>query len=218
MVVGSTSRSVTTIKQAVNTRSRVTGRFIEQNIEITFKAGLHSFTTVGRDFSRSDVEFLLKRELFVAFDDDFFDSFILGVASATLEMINTLIPTVALDTSALRNAIINLFSTIKSSVRIRPSNAFVNVTLFDALIDFQVVWSTVFYSIYHELEQWKIEHGRTFYKDPTTGGTFPYSTEQFFIVFNRLSAEATNFFMISKGWDLSPISFPQTTVQTGVPF
>lgn len=212
----SSGRGISRIRTRVGTRSQVTGRFIEQNIEITFRAGKHVFKAVGRDFAKKDTEFFLKRELFAKFDQDFFDSFVQGLVMATQEMIAKLLPTVALDTGKLRNTIISLLENIKSSSRIRSATSFSRGTIFQAIINFNEVWATLFYSIYHEIEIWRAEHGRTFYKDPTTKGTAPYSVEQFVIEFNHLSAVFTNDNMIAKGWDLRPIVLPAETYQSAL--
>jgi hypothetical protein len=65
----------------------------------------------------------------------------------------------------------------------------------------------VSYSIYHEVIQWAIIHGRSFYKDPSTRGTFPYSKVIFINTFNDISVIETNKGMQAKGWDLKPIIF-----------
>lgn len=200
--MGTSSSGGPNITRRVRTRSRKTGRFIEQGITLELIAGQHIFTAPTTEFTTTKTTFELKRQLFAAFDADFFDSFVDGIFQASHHIINTILPTVAFKTGAMRNAIIDMLLNTKSSAIVRQENAFEKSSIFEAEIDFQIVWSTVDYSIWHELTQWIIEHGRNFYVEPTTEGTFPYSKQIFITVFNDVSVIQTNSLMKGKGWDL----------------
>ncbi len=200
--MGTTSSGGPRITRRVRTRSRQTGRFIEQGIALELIAGQHIFTAPSTEFTTTKTTFELKRQLFAAFDADFFISFVDGIFLASHHIINAILPTVALDTGAMRNAIIDMLLNTKSSAIVRQENAFEKSSIFEAEIDFQIVWSTVGYSIWHEVTQWVILHGRTFYKSPTTKGTFPYSKQIFINTFNDISVIETNGLMKAKGWDL----------------
>lgn len=200
--MGTGSAGGPSITRRVRTRSRKTGRFIEQGITLELIAGQHIFTAPSTDVTSTQTTFELKRQLFAAFDADFFISFVDGIFIAAHHIINTFLPTVAFDTGAMRNAIIDMLLNTRSSAIIRQENAFEKSSLFEAEIDFQIVWSTVGYSIYHEVTQWIIAHGRSIYLFPTTEGTAPYSKSIFINTFNDISVIETNSIMKGKGWDL----------------
>ena len=200
--MGTTSAGGPRITRRVGTRSRETGRFIEQGITLELIAGQHIFTAPSTDITSTQATFELKRQLFAKFDSDFFISFVDAIFLAAHHIINTFLPTVALKTGEMRNAIIDMLLNTRSSAIVRQENAFEKSSIFEAEIDFQIVWSTVGYSIYHEVTQWIIQHGRSVYIDPTTGGTAPYSKDLFINTFNNISVIETNSSMKGKGWDL----------------
>ncbi len=204
------SRALPPFRAGVQTEYQQKKFGVQQALSVSLTSGRRVFvgTIPGAEVSSAEMMTPAYREALNIFMQETILANKQALDKILDKVISTLVPSVALKTGKLRNAITGFLLAIKTSFKANQAIILAgldemlikrNQTITQVIIDFQLLFAQLDYAIFHAVEF----RNSDVYANPTTPGTAPYSMYRFYNLFIQEMINEVILFVQMEGWDVA---------------